>query len=167
MAVEAYDALAPSTFSNVEYFVLDNAHIAFGSDVGSFSGLTLIAPVSSSITYLIDDFGEVKHQWQNSSSPRLSAYLLPKGNLLRTGDVATGLFDSGGKDGAIEELDWDGKAVWNLSCSDATKTLHRYIEPLGIVVWRWDVFDHLDELGLEPNQANTEDWLHLNSIVYN
>lgn len=139
----------------------------------------------------------MKHQWQNSSSPRLSAYLLPNGNLLRIGDVATGLFDSGGKGGAIEELDWTGNAVWNLSYSDETKTLHHDIEPLsngnvlaltwedretiwseviveiqktgsegGNVVWRWHVFDHLEELGLDPSQANLEDWLHLNSIDY-
>ncbi len=198
IAVEAYDDSSATAFSNVEYFVLDNDHIAFTSDAGSSSGLTLIAPISSSITYLIDDFGEIKHQWQNSSTPKLSAYLLPSGNLLRTGDVNTGLFDSGGKGGAIEELDWDGNAVWNFSYSDADKTLHHDIEPLangnvlaltwedretiwseviveiektgsegGNIIWSWDVFDHLGELGLDPSAANSEDWLHLNSIDYN
>lgn len=198
VAIEAYDALASSAFSNVEYFVLNNEHLAFSSDAGSSSGLTLIAPIATSTTYLIDDFGEVKHQWENSSSPGLSAYLLPSGNLLRTGNVATGFFTSGGKGGVIEELDWNGSAVWSLSYNDEAKSLHHDIEPMangnvlaltwedretiwseviveiektgsegGNVVWRWDVFDHLDELGLNPNQANTEDWLHLNSIDYN
>ena len=59
VAVEAYSDLAISTLSNVEYFVLDNAHIPFNSAAGSANGLTLIAPMSSNVTYLIDDFGTV------------------------------------------------------------------------------------------------------------
>lgn len=37
----------------------------------------------------------------------------------------------------------------------------------GNIVWSWDIWDHLDELGLDSNSANTEDWIHLNSIDYN
>lgn len=198
VAVEAYSDLAISTLSNVEYFVLDNAHIPFNSAAGSANGLTLIAPMSSNVTYLIDDFGTVKHQWQNSDKPRLSAYLQPNGNLIRAGELSTGFFDSGGKGGIIEELDWEGNAVWNFNYSDQSKSLHHDIEPLpngnvlalswedrggiwseviveiektgsagGNIVWRWDVFDHLSELVLDPNSATSEDWIHLNSIDYN
>ncbi|PCJ27477.1 MAG: hypothetical protein COA96_02975 [SAR86 cluster bacterium] len=198
VAVEAYNEVETSNFSNVEYFILDNDYLSYQSSPGSFNGLTLIAPISSNTSYLIDDFGEVMHQWESTSSPKLSAYLLASGNLLRTGNVATGFFDSGGKGGAIEELDWDGNTVWNFEYSDEDKTLHHDIELLpngnilalswedrgniwaeviveiektgsdqGEVVWRWDIFDHLDELGLNSDSATTEDWIHLNSIDYN
>lgn len=198
VAVEAYAGSTVSALSNVEYFVLDNNHLSFANAAGSFRGLTLIAPVSSDITYLIDDFGEIKHQWQSSTGPGLSAYLLPTGNLLRTGNDDSGFFDSGGKGGYIEEQDWQGNTVWFFSYSDADKSLHHDIELLpngnmlalswedrgdiwseviieiekngssgGTIVWRWDVFDHLDELGLNPNDARVDDWIHLNAIDYN
>ena len=198
VAVEAYVDSASSALSNIEYFVINNAFIPFSSSAGSARGLTLIAPMASSMTFLIDDFGAVKNQWQNNSNPRLSAYLLPNGHLLRTGEMPTGYFDSGGKGGVIEELDWNGNAVWSFNYSDQAKTLHHDIEALpngnvlalswedrgtiwseviveiektgsdnGKIVWRWDVFDHLLALGLDPSTSNSKDWLHLNSIDYN
>ena len=97
VAVIAYNEQQSSEFSNIEYFIVDERHLNFDSDVGSFNGLTLIAPISSNTTYLIDDFGSIKHQWQSDTPPRLSAYLLAGGNLLRTGNVNSGFFDSGGK----------------------------------------------------------------------
>jgi len=198
VAVIAYNEQQSSEFSNIEYFIVDERHLNYDSDVGSFNGLTLIAPISSNATYLIDDFGNIKHQWQSDTPPRLSTYLLANGNLLRSGNVSTGFFDSGGKGGLIEELDWDGNLVWHFEYSDDVKSLHHDIEPLpngnvlalswelrddlwseviaeisklgsdaGEVVWRWDVFDHLDELGLDSSSATSEDWIHLNSIDFN
>lgn len=198
VSVEAYDGNGASAFSNLETFFINRNHLAYESAPGSARGLTLISPNSLTTSYLIDDFGSIKHQWETSASPRLSAYLMASGNLLKTSNVNTGFFDSGGKGGAIQELDWEGNEVWNFSYSDESKTLHHDIEPLsngnilalswedrgdiwsevmieiqktgdqsGSVVWSWDVFNHLDELGLNPNSANTDDWLHLNAIDYN
>ena len=198
VAVEAYSDTEISEYSNVEHFIVNDAHLAYTSDAGSHNGLTLIAPMSSDIVYLIDDFGDAKHQWQTSSSPALSAYLQSDGSLLKTGQVQTDFFDAGGKGGLIEELDWDGNVLWQFEYSDQNKSLHHDIEPLpngnvlavtwedrgdiwsevlieieksgstgGNIVWQWDVFDHLDELGLDPDDARTEDWIHINSIDYN
>lgn len=36
----------------------------------------------------------------------------------------------------------------------------------GNIVWEWDIWDHLDELGLDPDDARNEDWIHLNGIDY-
>jgi len=198
VAVEAYDDTSVSALSNAEYFILDGDYIPFTNGAGSFRGLTLISPMSDTVSYLIDDFGEVKHQWQSSSRPGLSVYLLPSGNLLRTGADNNGSFDAGGKGGFIEEQDWDGNVVWDFSYSDDSRALHHDIEPLpngnilalsweergdiwseviieiekdgitgGNIVWSWDVFDHLDELNLDPVAATKDDWIHLNSIDYN
>lgn len=198
VAVEAYNATSSSPLSNVEYFILDNDHIPFTSAAGSFYGLTLISPITDKNTYLIDDFGDIKHQWQNDTSPGLSVYLLPSGNLLRTGNDNNGHFDAGGKGGFITEQDWDGNLLWEFTYSDEEKALHHDIELLpngnilaltwedrgdiwseviieiektgssgGNIVWRWDVFDHLSELGLDPDTATMEDWIHLNSVDYN
>ncbi len=198
VAVEAYNATSSSALSNVEYFILESDYIPFTSAAGSFRGLTLIAPITSNTTYLIDDFGEIKHQWESDNSPGLSAYLLPSGNLLRTGNDNNGHFDAGGKGGYITEQDWHGNPVWEFTYSDEEKALHHDIELLpngnilaltwedrgdvwseviieiektgssgGNIVWSWDVFDHLDELGLDPDAATMADWIHLNSVDYN
>ena len=95
VGVVAYNNVGTSDYSNIEFFDIDNNHLTYASDVGSFNGLTLIAPIASSNTYLIDDFGDIQHQWQNSGTPKLSAYLLANGNLLRTGEPSSNFFDSG------------------------------------------------------------------------
>jgi Arylsulfotransferase (ASST) len=198
VAIKAYNDLQSSDYSNIEYFVLDKNHLTFSSEPGSFNGLTLIAPMGSKTTYLIDDLGQNKHQWESNYTPALSAYLLEDGNLLRTGSENTGNFSVGGKGGYIEEMDWDGNLIWQFKYSDTDKTLHHDIERLpngntlalsweikddiwteviieiekqgsssGNIVWQWDVWDHLNELGLDSDSASTEDWIHLNSIDYN
>jgi len=198
IAIQAYNNSENSEYSNIEYFILDQNHLAYSSAAGSFNGLTLIAPMGANNTYLVDDFGESKHQWSSNYPPGLSAYLLDNGNLLRTGADNNGHFNVGGKGGYIEEMDWDGNLTWLFQYSDADKSLHHDIERLpngntlalswevkddiwteviieiekkgsnsGNIVWQWDVWDHLDELGLDSSSAHTEDWIHLNSIDYN
>jgi len=198
IAVKAYNNSETSGYSNIEYFVLDENHLSYSSEAGSFNGLTLISPMGTKSIYLIDDLGETKHQWTSSYTPGLSAYLLPSGNLLRTGSDNTGYFSVGGKGGYIEEMDWEGNQIWLYKYSDEEKSLHHDIERLpngntlaltwevkddiwteviieiekdgatgGNIVWSWDIWDHLDELGLDSSTATVEDWIHLNSIDYN
>jgi len=85
VAVKAYNSIESSNYSNIEYFSLSDSHINFTSGQGSFNGLTLITPMTSTTTYLIDDYGQIKHQWESSYTPGLSVYLLADGSLLRTG----------------------------------------------------------------------------------
>ncbi|MCU7834693.1 MAG: aryl-sulfate sulfotransferase [gamma proteobacterium symbiont of Taylorina sp.] len=198
VAIQAYSNSESSTFSNIEYFVLDTKHISYTSEAGSFNGLTLIAPMASKTTYLIDDKGNNKHQWESSFTPALSAYLLKNGNLLRTGSDKNGSFSAGGQGGYIEEMDWEGNVLWQFKYSDSDKVLHHDIKRMangntlalawelkediwteviieiekqgatgGKIVWKWDIWDHLNELGLDSNSARTDDWIHLNSIDYN
>jgi hypothetical protein len=78
---------------------------------------TLFAPLQSRTTYLIDAEGKTVHSWQGDTRPALSVYLLPDGELLRTGRVGTlpSTFSGnvGGSGGVIEILDWDGNVVWS------------------------------------------------------
>jgi hypothetical protein len=67
----------------------------------ALDGLTLIASMSSSSVYLVNDEGTVEHEWDTQSRPNLSAYLLEDGNLLKTANGNT-----------IEEYDWDGNLIW-------------------------------------------------------
>ena len=38
LAIKAYSETETSTFSNIEYFVLDHSHLSFSSEAGSFNG---------------------------------------------------------------------------------------------------------------------------------
>jgi len=196
--ISANTSTVSSALSQIEIWTSSTALLSYTNVDGSFDGLTLIAPMGSTTTYLIDDYGNSLHEWSSDYSPALSAYLLEDGNLLRTGADDNGYFSAGGKGGYIEEMDWDGNIIWQFQYSDTTKSLHHDIELLpngnilalswevkddvwteviieieklgtndGNIVWSWDVWDHLDELGLDSSSARTEDWIHLNSIDYN
>ena len=86
-------------------------------------GLTLIAPLTGNgEVYLVDLDGEVVHEWRMPYPPGLCAYLLPNGNLLYGGRTPESperfpmwsLF----KGGAILEVDWDGKVLWEVRHPD-------------------------------------------------
>ncbi|HYV36887.1 MAG TPA: aryl-sulfate sulfotransferase [Gemmataceae bacterium] len=83
---------------------------------GAFKGYTLFSPMSSNKSYLIDMDGRVVHSWQGSSSPAMSAYLLPNGNLFRPATGGPGGKGKGGIAGAggrLQEIAWDGTIVWD------------------------------------------------------
>jgi hypothetical protein len=53
-------------------------------ELGPSPGYTLIAPMRSTTTYLVDMAGRRVHSWESEYPPGLSAYLLENGHLLRT-----------------------------------------------------------------------------------
>ena len=53
------------------------------AESGAFEGYSLLAPMNSTNTYLIDMQGRIVHEWQSDYTPALSAYLLENGHLLR------------------------------------------------------------------------------------
>ena len=75
--------------------------------MGHRAQLALFAPNSSTETYLINNCGQVVHQWTSTRTPAASVYLLENGNLLRTGKVPNEHIQFGGVGGAIELYDWE------------------------------------------------------------
>lgn len=76
-------------------------------------GYTLIAPMNSTSTYLVDLEGRIVNEWKSEYTPALSCYLLPNGHLLRPGN-ARGMGPGGpGGGGKIQEFDWEGNLVWD------------------------------------------------------
>ncbi len=125
------------------------------NDPKAFQGYTLLAPMMSTKTYLIDMQGRVVRTWESDCTPALMAYLLPNGNLLRPG--ATGKGGPGGpkgfgKDkkgfalgpgsgGRVQEFTWDGQLVWDYKFEDDRRTPHHDITPLpngNILMIAWD-----------------------------
>jgi hypothetical protein len=110
---------------------------------GVTPGSLLFNPLLSDTTYLIDNDGDVVHTWKTPYAPGGGMYLLPNGNLLRTGRDPKALgFRSGGTGGILQELDWGGNAVWEWRLSDAQRVQHHDIEPMPgghLLVLAWEV----------------------------
>ena len=55
------------------------------NDAGAFAGYTLVSPLQSKSTFLIDMNGRVVKTWDTDSTPSSIAYLLDNGDLMRAG----------------------------------------------------------------------------------
>jgi hypothetical protein len=102
-------------------------------DPRAWSGYTLLAPISSTTTYLIDMDGEVVHTWESDATAGNAVYLLENGNLLRTENdpgEGGGRFVAGGAGGRVREIAPDGTVVWEFVLSTAERRLHHDVERL-------------------------------------
>jgi len=100
------------------------------NDLGTYDAYTLLSPINSTETYLLNNCGQVVHQWTSTYTPGASVYLLENGNLLRTGKIANNNFQFGGVGGKIELFDWDNNLIWEYTYTDSTYTQHHDIYPL-------------------------------------
>ena len=90
----------------------------------SFDGYTLM-PVNPSLnTYLLNNCGEVVHQWASAYRPGMMAYLLPDGDLMRAGRANNPVFTAGGTGGVIERFSWDGELEWSCWLSSDSMCQH-------------------------------------------
>jgi hypothetical protein len=96
------------------------------NDPGAFQGYTLLSPLSSQTTFLIDMNGKVVHSWDTGSTPSSIAYLLENGNLLRAGALTPSPFGQGvaGAGGHVQEFTWDGQLAWDFTYASATSIPH-------------------------------------------
>ncbi|MCB0598326.1 MAG: aryl-sulfate sulfotransferase [Lewinellaceae bacterium] len=129
----------------------------FLNDSLSFNGYTLLAPNSSTSTYLLDNCGEVVHSWPGNYRPGNVAYLLENGRLLRTGRLNS-TFNSGGSGGRIELIDWEGNVEWGYNYSSATYHQHHDVEYLpngNILLIAWELHSRAEAIGAgrDPNRA--------------
>jgi hypothetical protein len=129
-----------------------------------FDGYTLFAPMRSTTTYLINNSGEVVHTWGSDFRPRMSAYLLENGNLLRTAlPWENPTFSAGGAGGRVEEIEWGGTVVWAFEYSSDQYCLHHDIEmlPSGnvlMIAWEYKTAAEAIAAGRDPALVTTEMW---------
>jgi hypothetical protein len=84
-------------------------------------GLTLFAPAGGEgSVLLIDLHGDVQHSWKLPYPPGLYGYITDRGTLLYNGQIPNDTFL--GKmpfmGGAVLEVDWNGKILWELRRAD-------------------------------------------------
>ena len=112
-------------------------------------------------TYLIDRCGKQVHSWKSAYKPGQSVYLLPNGNLLRTGNDSNVAFVSGG--GRIEKLDWNSKVIWSYVISTPTSCLHHDIYPMPngnvlAILWEKKTPEMAKAAGRKPELTGPSVW---------
>jgi hypothetical protein len=92
---------------------------------GTYDGYTLLAPLNSKSIHLVDMDGKVVHTWALDQVPGGGTYLLDNGHLLRCAQKDDNpRFHGGGIGGLIQEIDWDGKIVWEYELATKELTQH-------------------------------------------
>jgi hypothetical protein len=97
-------------------------------------------------------------------APGTMAYLLDNGNLLRGVRINDHpRFFGGGIAGRLQELDWDGKVVWDTTLANDARVLHHDVEvmPNGhllAIVWEHVPFEGAVELGRDPAHTSPKGW---------
>jgi Arylsulfotransferase (ASST) len=99
------------------------------NDAKAYKGYTLIAPMSSKKTYLLDMEGRICHTWETDCTPALIPYLLDNGNLLRPGQAPKGL-GTPGFGGRLQEMSWDGKLLWDYTFDSKNQHPHHDVTRL-------------------------------------
>ena len=118
------------------------------------AGYTLISPMQSTSSYLLDMEGNVVHEWKTAGLPGLYAELLPNGNLLR-GIRYEKKVPFGGVSGGLQEIDWDGNVVWEHNIYDDGRLSHHAFDrmPNGntlIVAWEHKTCEEAEAKGRKP-----------------
>lgn len=129
----------------------------------SFEGYTLIAPSSTTTTWLIGNDGRVFHYWDGSEAVAQSAYLLENGHLLRGAARrarGSGVFRDGrGATASIEEFTWDGELVWQFEHSSDRYQLHHDMEMLPngnvlMIAWERKTAEEVIAAGRNPTRLS-------------
>ena len=114
----------------------------FENDPQSYNGYTLFCPLSSTITYLVDNCGFEVHRWNSSYRPGIAVYILEDGSLLHTGSTFSATFNGGGKGGLVERLDWGGTTIWEYLYASPTYHQHHDVEYLpngNVLLLAWEL----------------------------
>jgi hypothetical protein len=116
----------------------------FLNDPRAYQGYTLIAPLMSTNTYLLDMQGRIVQTWATKCNPGASTYLLDNGHLLRTGTLMGEEQKFGGGPGAggrVQEINWDGSLIWDYKLFNAKQLPHHDITRLpngNVLTIVWD-----------------------------
>jgi sugar lactone lactonase YvrE/formylglycine-generating enzyme required for sulfatase activity len=98
---------------------------SFLNTTGACPGYTLMSPMHSTYTYLLNNAGQAVRKWTSTGEPGRSSYLLENGHMIRASSVMSGGPSTGGGEGGrIEEYDWSGSLVWAFDHYSPTYIAH-------------------------------------------
>jgi hypothetical protein len=123
-----------------------------------FPGYTLIAPLRSTMTYLLDMQGTVVRTWQSRYGAGQDAYLLENGHLIRAAEILDEerLFSSPTAGGRIQEFTWEGELVWDFKFHNEKQIPHHDFKRLPngnvlLIVWEIKTAEETIASGREQN----------------
>jgi Arylsulfotransferase (ASST) len=130
------------------------------NDPGAFQGYTLVAPLNSTKTRLIDMEGRVVHMWESKYTAGQDAYLLENGHLLRAATLndSERHFATAGQGGRVQDFDWNGTLFWDFKFHDDKRVAHHAIcrLPNGnvlLIVWEIKTADEAIAAGRRPDKV--------------
>lgn len=133
-------------------------------------GYVLYSPLRSTTTYLVDNAGQVVHEWPSAYGPG-ALYLLEDGSLLRCSRlVDPPFFHGGGIYGRLERLAPDGTVTWSYELANDQRMLHHDVDVLpngNILAIAWERIDAEDALrrGRHPEALHREEGLWPDLLV--
>lgn len=142
-------SLAFCVFSN--FIFTQNTVGLLSYDVhDAFEGYSLFFSHNQSTVYLINNCGEIVHQWEDDSDfrPGNAVYLLENGDLLKckrksTSTVMDPIWAGGGGE-TIELRSWDNELIASITQNDSIYRFHHDVEPLpsgNVLIISWEYFD--------------------------
>lgn len=114
----------------------------FQLEAGTFEGYTLFSPSASTNVYLINNCGELVHDWECSTKPGSATYLMRDGSLFRAGQLNNLKIHAGGAGGLIEQYSWGNQLLWQFTYNSTTVRAHHDFQVLpngNILVLAWEV----------------------------
>jgi hypothetical protein len=136
------------------------------NDPKAYQGYTLVFPLTSRNTWLLDMQGRVVNKWESRYTAGQDAYLLENGNLLRSARLADGeaFFAGAGAGGRIQEFTWGGKLVWDFKFHNEKQTQHHGITPMPngnvmLIVWERKTAREAIAAGVKPALAGRGEML--------
>ena len=132
-------------------------NVAVYDSLNFYKGYTLVAPLGSNNTYLINMEGFVVHYWESNYRPGNSVYLLEDSRLLRTQARQNKDFNAGGSGGGIEIQSFDGNKEWEYSYSTTEHCQHHDATMLpngNILFIAWEAKTKAEAIAAGRDSAN-------------
>src|SRR4051812_46940904 len=144
--------------------------MALRNEPTAFAGYTLVAPLLSKKTYLVDMRSRVVRTWESDYTAGQDAYLLEDGHLLRAGQLSRQerLFTGHAAGGRVQEFTWEGKLVWDFKFHNEKQVSHHDIAKLPngnvlLIVWELKTAEETVAAGRSPDSVDGP-WL-VDSVV--
>jgi hypothetical protein len=141
------------------------------SDPKAFQGYTLLNPMNTKTTYLIDVSGRVVKTWESKHNSMHAAYLLENGHLFRVAVLAGGerVFGGGpGAAGRLQEFGWDGELIWDYEFHNDTQYPHHDAAKMpngNVLMIVWDKKTRDQTVAAGRKKELVSDYLLPDSIV--
>ena len=129
-------------------------------------GYNLFFPHNTNTVYLVDNCGEVVHDWVGDADfrPGNMVYLLENGDLLKCSRFFNPTMDAiwaGGGGELVELLDWDGNVKWSFRLKDEFDRLHHDIAPMPngnvlMIAWELKTLEESLQAGRDPAKMSQE-----------